>query len=90
MRGRLLVGSFTSLVAAFTVLCLPGLSVGGPLSDPGGGSSQSIPVQPNTPRAAPPAGAGAQPRLAVPGNTPYVPPLHGSNPHGQGTSAPST
>ncbi len=86
MRARLLVGGLTSSIAAITVLCLPGLSIGGPLSDPGGGSAQDLTVQPSTPRAAtPPPAAGFQPRQAVPGNTPYVPPLHGDNPHGQGT-----
>ncbi|MDQ4049237.1 MAG: hypothetical protein M3131_07640 [Actinomycetota bacterium] len=85
MRTRLLVGGFTSSIAAATVLCLPGLSVGGPLSDPGGGSQQSVTVQPNTPKPPPAREPVAQPSLAVPGTTPYVPPLHGANPHGQGT-----
>ncbi|MGI8945615.1 MAG: hypothetical protein ACR2GL_05175 [Thermoleophilaceae bacterium] len=40
-------------------------------------------VQPNTPK--PTASQQAEPRLGVPGTTPYVPPLHGANPHGQGT-----
>ena len=83
MTARALLGALTSAVAAIAVLCMPGLSIGAPapLSDPGPGSDQSVTITPSgKPRA-----LVAQPSLAVPGTTPYVPPLHGSNPHGQGT-----
>ena len=83
MTARALIGALTSAVAAIAVLCMPGLSIGAPapLSDPGSGSDQSVTITPSGKPRAP----VAQPSLAVPGNTPYVPPLHGSNPHGQGT-----
>ncbi len=80
MRARVLVGGVASVAAAAAILCLPGLSIGA-LSDSGGGSEQTVTVKPSQPSSTPLREA-RQAQAVPPG---YVPPLHGSNPHGQGT-----
>jgi len=68
------------VAASAVILCLPGLSIGA-LSDSGGGSEQTVTVKPSQPSSTPLREA-RQAQAVPPG---YVPPLHGSNPHGQGT-----
>jgi len=68
---------------------LPGLSLGGPLSDRAE-PSQSVTVKPSAPALAPRSTPlrEARPSQATPAPpTGYIPPLHGTNPHGQGTAA---
>ncbi len=90
MRTRILGGTAASAAAAVTLLCMPGLSLGGPLSDAGPKPSPSVTVKPSAPAPAPRSTPlrEARPSQATPGaSTGYIPPLHGTNPHGQGTAA---
>jgi len=87
MRTRILGGTAASAAAAVTLLCLPGLSLGGPLSDRAE-PSQSVTVKPSAPAPRSTPLREARPSQATPNPpTGYIPPLHGTNPHGQGTAA---
>ncbi len=81
MRGRIpFLAKSAVAIAALMVIAVPGLSSGVDLGVPGRQAAA-----PATTTAVAPA--ASSPQAAAAASNPYQPPLHGANPHGQGTIA---